>query len=80
MRRICKCLLLKGALKLNKYAPACALAVQKHSFDVVCCYVGSIMTAGGNLAWSAANIGGPGKLFIIDDLGSAPIVEVVVCG
>jgi len=27
-------------------------------------HVGSIMTAGGNLAWSAANIGGPGKLFL----------------
>jgi len=27
-------------------------------------HAGSIMTSGGNLAWSAANIGGPGKLYL----------------
>jgi hypothetical protein len=38
------------------------------------------MTAGGNLAWSAANIGGPGKLFVVVDLDYAPFNEAVVCG
>ena len=60
--------------------PARALAVQERLLTWFVDRVGSIMTAGGNLAWSAANIGGPGKLFIVVDLDYALIYEAVVCG